>query len=229
MSQWYYAHDGEQNGPVPISELQRLAANGKFDPEKDLVWQEGLPDWKLAKSIPELSALYPDRSSPGPATPAASNQPPAGQASPEPTPYQTPQSTASPAVPNKSYAPTGQVQSGLAVASMICGLVSFLTCFFICLSLPCALAAVVLGHISLSRVKKDPANFGGKGFATAGLITGYLGLILTILYICFAMWFGTRTPEQIDQIEWMPDDFKEQFQEAFEKQREIQREKLEEH
>ena len=31
MSDWYYAHDGQQKGPVPVSELQRLADNGEFD------------------------------------------------------------------------------------------------------------------------------------------------------------------------------------------------------
>lgn len=54
MSQWYYAHDGKQLGPVPISELHRLAANGEFDLEKDLVWQEGMNDWKPASTIEEL-------------------------------------------------------------------------------------------------------------------------------------------------------------------------------
>ncbi|MEM1084012.1 MAG: DUF4339 domain-containing protein [Verrucomicrobiota bacterium] len=37
MSDWYYSHEGQQKGPVPVSELQRLAAEGQFDPEKDLV------------------------------------------------------------------------------------------------------------------------------------------------------------------------------------------------
>lgn len=54
MSDWYYSHDGQQKGPVPISELERLVSNGNFDPEKDLVWREGMSDWKPVGSVPEL-------------------------------------------------------------------------------------------------------------------------------------------------------------------------------
>jgi len=54
MSDWYYSHDGQQKGPVPVSELERLSANGGFDPETDLVWREGMSDWKPVASVPEL-------------------------------------------------------------------------------------------------------------------------------------------------------------------------------
>ena len=54
MSQWYYSHDGEQKGPVPVSELERLVSTGEFDPEKDLVWREGMPDWKQASTVSDL-------------------------------------------------------------------------------------------------------------------------------------------------------------------------------
>jgi hypothetical protein len=54
MSDWYYSHDGQQKGPVPVSELERLADDGEFDPEKDLIWREGMADWKPAASVPEL-------------------------------------------------------------------------------------------------------------------------------------------------------------------------------
>ena len=136
MSQWYYAHDGKQSGPVPISELQRLAANGEFDPEKDLVWQEGLPDWKPASAIPELGSLDPNQA----VVPEAASPPSAA----ETTPYQPPQSQPAQAAPNKSYTPTGQLKSGLAVASMVCGLVAFLTCFVWCLSIPLAIFIAIV-------------------------------------------------------------------------------------
>lgn len=69
MSEWYYAHGGEQRGPVPVSELQRLADSGEFDPANDLVWQEGMTDWKPAASVPGLESLF--------AAPAAEEAPPA--------------------------------------------------------------------------------------------------------------------------------------------------------
>lgn len=58
MSEWYYAHGGEQKGPVPVSELQRLAGNGDFDPASDLVWREGMEDWKPAGTVDELGAAF---------------------------------------------------------------------------------------------------------------------------------------------------------------------------
>lgn len=54
MSDWYYAHDGQQKGPVPISELERLASQGEFEPEKDLVWREGMDDWKPAAEVADF-------------------------------------------------------------------------------------------------------------------------------------------------------------------------------
>jgi len=41
-----------------------------------------------------------------------------------------------------------------------------------------SLIAVILGHIALVKIKRQPEKFGGKGFAIAGLIFGYFGLIL---------------------------------------------------
>ncbi len=50
---WYYTHDGKQMDPVPIKELQRLAAEGTVKPV-DMVWREGMPRWVRAGSLGEL-------------------------------------------------------------------------------------------------------------------------------------------------------------------------------
>lgn len=73
MSEWYYSHDGQQKGPVPVSELARLASSGEFDPEKDLVWREGMPDWQPAASVSELSfgKPAPETATAEPAAPSA--------------------------------------------------------------------------------------------------------------------------------------------------------------
>jgi len=62
-----------------------------------------------------------------------------------------------------SDAPT----SGKALASMITGIFGFL--FF----LP-AIAAIILGHISRSEIRKSNGHLKGTGMATAGLIMGYV-------------------------------------------------------
>ena len=50
---WYYAKDGKKHGPVSSSELKKLAASGKLDPE-DLVWTDGMKDWTAARDVPGL-------------------------------------------------------------------------------------------------------------------------------------------------------------------------------
>jgi len=57
--------------------------------------------------------------------------------------------------------------SGKAIASLICGI------FF--LVFPAAVAAVILGHLSLSEIKKSAGRLQGHGMAMTGLVLGYLG------------------------------------------------------
>ncbi len=47
--------------------------------------------------------------------------------------------------------------------------------------LPWSLAAVILGHIGYSQVKRGQGT--GRGYAIAGLATGYTGIAITILII----------------------------------------------
>ncbi|HUJ32706.1 MAG TPA: DUF4190 domain-containing protein [Candidatus Acidoferrum sp.] len=58
--------------------------------------------------------------------------------------------------------------SGKAIASLICGILFFV--------FPSALAAVILGHLSLSEIRKSGGRIVGQGLATAGLVLGYIGL-----------------------------------------------------
>jgi type IV pilus assembly protein PilA len=60
--------------------------------------------------------------------------------------------------------------SGKAVASLICGIFSFM--------LPASIAAVILGHLSLSEIRKSGGRIGGAGIATAGLVLGYIGIAI---------------------------------------------------
>jgi uncharacterized membrane protein len=55
MSDWYYAENNEQKGPVLESELKGLLASHKL-PTATLVWKEGMANWTSAAHIPSLSA-----------------------------------------------------------------------------------------------------------------------------------------------------------------------------
>lgn len=76
--------------------------------------------------------------------------------------------------------------SGLALASMICGIVGLvgMCCY---LGVPCGIAAVICGHMANAEIKRAAGAVEGKGMATAGLITGYIGISLTIIMAIFAV------------------------------------------
>ncbi|MDD7834431.1 MULTISPECIES: DUF4190 domain-containing protein [Paenarthrobacter] len=65
---------------------------------------------------------------------------------------------------------------GLSIASMVCGIAIYVGFGFFILP---QIAAVVLGHLAL---KREPA---GKGMAIAGLVMGYLGILLTVIFGIF--------------------------------------------
>jgi len=83
-----------------------------------------------------------------------------------------------PAGPGLQFTPPlgHQETSGKAIASLVCGILFFF--------LPSAIAAVIMGHLSLSDIRRSAGRLGGRGMAIAGLVFGYVGLaVLPILII----------------------------------------------
>jgi hypothetical protein len=66
----------------------------------------------------------------------------------------------------------------LAIWSLVLGILS-LTCFYILTAVP----AVICGHIAWSRVKRSGGMLSGKGLALAGLITGYIGIAMSLFVL----------------------------------------------
>lgn len=50
---WYYSKNGTQLGPVSVEELKAKGSSGEVLPT-DLVWKEGMADWKAFAQIPEF-------------------------------------------------------------------------------------------------------------------------------------------------------------------------------
>jgi len=50
VSSWYLSRDGQQHGPLSDRELSAFAESGNFKPG-DLLWTEGLEEWKPADAI----------------------------------------------------------------------------------------------------------------------------------------------------------------------------------
>lgn len=80
------------------------------------------------------------------------------------------------------YGQQQQGRSGMAIGAMVCGIVGLaggaLTCGILA---PAAIVAVVLGHIVLSQIKKDPSMQNSRGFAMTGVITGWIAIAIALL------------------------------------------------
>lgn len=98
---------------------------------------------------------------------------------PPPAPAATPPPVFAGSAPAMAHAPTGT--SGLAIGSLVCGILALFSAGLT------GLPAVIMGHMSLSRIKSSAGALGGKGMAIAGLIMGYLGFCITGLAILAAL------------------------------------------
>jgi uncharacterized Tic20 family protein len=54
-TQWFYTEQREQRGPVSFEELKARADQGSLRSD-DLVWGEGMPQWKPASQVEDLFA-----------------------------------------------------------------------------------------------------------------------------------------------------------------------------
>jgi type II secretory pathway pseudopilin PulG len=68
-----------------------------------------------------------------------------------------------------------QTHKGLAITSLVMGIISIPTLGLLGVG---AIAAIVLGVVALKRAKKEPAIYGGKGMAIAGIITSVVSLLV---------------------------------------------------
>ena len=66
----------------------------------------------------------------------------------------------------------------VAIWSLILAVLSF-TCGWLFTGIP----AVICGHIARAKIRKSGGALGGKGIATAGLILGYIALVICIMGI----------------------------------------------
>lgn len=77
MIEWYYAKDGQQNGPITFEKLVQIANTGGLDAKNDLVWNASMKDWTPAGQVAGIFNV--------PANPLVASDPS--------NPYSTPQST----------------------------------------------------------------------------------------------------------------------------------------
>lgn len=71
----------------------------------------------------------------------------------------------------------------LALVLGICSIV-FMCCYG---GFPFGLAAVILGYIGLRNANENPMQYGGRGLAIAGIVTGVVGLLITVVIFLIAI------------------------------------------
>jgi hypothetical protein len=79
--------------------------------------------------------------------------------------------------PPPSYAQ--QENKSLATAAMVIGIIS-VTVGWMCLGPIPGIAAIIMGAIALSQMKKTPDRFGGKPMAVVGVVTGSVTVLIHI-------------------------------------------------
>ncbi|WP_067450641.1 DUF4190 domain-containing protein [Actinomadura macra] len=66
--------------------------------------------------------------------------------------------------------------NGMAVASMVLGIIGVVTCGGVVFSV----GAIIFGHVAQGQIRRS--GEGGGGMATAGLILGYIFAVIGLLY-----------------------------------------------
>lgn len=101
-----------------------------------------------------------------------------------------------PPPPNYAHQPYGyyppssesEKNTGLAMASMVLGVISFFTLGLLGVG---AIAALVMGIVAIRRIRSNPRLYGGEGFAIAGIV---LSVISAVSFIFVGMVAAIAVP-----------------------------------
>ena len=101
---------------------------------------------------------------------------------PAPAPYQPPVYTPQQYAPQYPSIPV----SGLAIASMVLGIVALVLFCVWPISIPCGVIAIILGALGASECKGPNPRRSGMGMAIAGITCSAVGVGLWVLMFFFA-------------------------------------------
>jgi Domain of unknown function (DUF4190) len=75
--------------------------------------------------------------------------------------------------------------NGKAIASMVLGIVGLVGICLYGLGVIASILAVVFGFLAKKEIRNSGGAQGGAGMATAGLVTGWIGIALAIVVVIF--------------------------------------------
>ena len=99
-------------------------------------------------------------------------QQPEGQYGQLPAPY-----------PQQYGYPVAPRNEGMGVAAMVTGIVALVLSCAYGLGLLASPVALVLGKVSMNRIKRSQGQVGGRGFALTGFVLGIIGTVLLVLWV----------------------------------------------
>jgi len=79
-----------------------------------------------------------------------------------------------------------QRTSGLAIASMVCGILSLVFFWVPLFGFLLGIIAIIFGAVAIRQIGREP-NLGGRGMAIAGLVCGIVGVVGWVIFIA---WIG---------------------------------------
>ena len=82
------------------------------------------------------------------------------------------------------YYPQQRTMCGLAIASMVLGIVGLVTFCISFITIPCSLLAIILGAVAMRKIKSHKLK--GQGMAIAGLVCGIIAMVFWVLIFGFA-------------------------------------------
>lgn len=136
--------DQKEYGPVSADVLRQWIAERRAD-GRTMIQAAGTTDWRPLSEFPEFAGAL-----------AAGPRPPVP---PGPSPLQASMPAGAPTT------------SGMAIASLICGVLGLCTVFTALIGLP-------LGIISLAKIRGSSGRLEGQGLAIAGICTSGLSLLM---------------------------------------------------
>ncbi len=166
----YYVNAEQQKVEAPNDDLAGLVREGRVGADT-LVWAEGMEDWRAAAEVDPGLFDLPGGKGPAAASSGEALVPTAIGSRPATDPHPTPAVLP----PSAGFGPPA---SGLAITSLVCGILSIAACGLIS-----AIPGAICGHIALGQIKAAPQLYGGKGLAIAGLATSYVGIAITVIVI----------------------------------------------
>ena len=150
--------------------LRSMIVSGEIA-SADLVWREGMADWRPAAEINDFESA-------GVVEPAGIVAPPGGSRIPQTLP---------PGVPGGQIPPAAPPNNSSAIVSMICGIVGLFAPCLCGIPVFASIVAIIMGHVARGEIRKAGGMQGGEGMALAGLILGYVGIGLFVGGIAFAL------------------------------------------